>query len=165
MSTALRQRWADLAGRERALLAGGSVLAGVLLGWAWLWQPLAQEREALRAEAAANAAALAWMRPAAQQAAAAGGIRAVAAGGDDRSLLARVDAGVREAGLAGGLLAVEPLAADRVRVRFSAVAFDALVIWLEREAGAGLRVEELSLRRVSGPGLVDGQVVLSVAGR
>lgn len=160
MSGVLAQRWQTLAARERRLIVAGAVLGGLLLSWAWLWHPLAQSRDALRAEAAANAAALEWMRPAAQQAAAAGGLRLDAGLVDGRSLLAQVDAGAREAGLAGGLTGVEPLGADRVRARFSVVAFDPLIAWLESAAGQGLVVDEMAFRRAGSAGMVDGQVMV-----
>ncbi|PKL97257.1 MAG: hypothetical protein CVV17_12400 [Gammaproteobacteria bacterium HGW-Gammaproteobacteria-7] len=160
MSGVIAQRWQALAARERRWVVAGAVAGGLLLGWAWLWHPLALSRDALRAEAAANAAALEWMRPAAQQAAASGGLRLSQNAADGRSLLARVDAGAREAGLAGGLTGVEPLGADRVRARFSAVAFNPLVVWLESAAGQGLVVDEMAFRRAGSNGVVDGQMVV-----
>ena len=160
MSGALHERWAALGERERRWLVAGAVGVLLVLAWDRIWDPLASAWAALRAEAVRNEQALAWMRPAARALASGGHAESRPAAANGRSLLARFDAGAREAGLAGGLVGVEPLGGDRVRARFAAVAFDGLIAWLEAEAGRGLRVEELSLRRAGGAGLVDGQLVL-----
>ncbi len=156
--------WRNLAARERLWLSVGAALTGLLLFWALIWDPLAAARTALRAEALDNERALRWMRPAAESLIETGGLAAVAVA-DGRSLLARVDAGAREAGLAGGLTGVEPLGAERVRVRFEAVPFDALIAWLETESNRSLAVEEMALRRAGAVGLVEGQAVLRREGR
>ena len=75
-------------------------------------------------------------------------------------VLARVDAGARVAGLGGSLVGVEPQDAQRVRVQLSGADFDVLASWLEGAAADGIRVEELSLQRASGPGRVDARVSL-----
>lgn len=157
----MKDFWNRLGERDRRLLAGAAVLVALALLWAWGWDPLARSRAALRAEAAGNAAALAWMRPAVQQWSASGA-RPIGSGGpaDGRSLLARVDGDARAAGLAGGLLGVEPLDADGVRASFSGVDFDALIGWLQNAAGTGLAIEEFSARRAAGPGRVDARVLL-----
>src|SRR3546814_20439925 len=115
-----------LAGRDRRVLQVGVLLVVLMLIWSLGWQPLARARASLRAQAIAQAQALAWMRPAAKQLAASGGL-AHAPSSDARSLLARVDAGAREAGLGGSLVSVEPQGANRVRAPLSATAFVALV--------------------------------------
>lgn len=160
MKAALTESWNTLSGRDRRWLIAGAILAGLLVLWNWLWDPLASSRAALRVQAGDNERALQWMRPAAQALAARGGARVDRAPDDGRSLLARVDAGARAAGLAAGLVGVEPLGGDRVRVRFGSAPFDPLVAWLESEAGRGLAIEEMSLRRAGAVGLVDGQVLL-----
>ncbi|MBB5015873.1 type II secretion system protein GspM [Rehaibacterium terrae] len=155
---------ASLSARDRRILAVGAVLAAAMLLWAFVWDPLARSREALRAEAADNAAALAWMRPAAERLIARGGV-VVTPSADGRSLLARVDAGVREAGLASSLLAVEPQGSDRVRVQFGGADFDLLAGWLERAAAAGIVIEEFSAQRAAAAGRVDARLLLREGAR
>ncbi len=150
---------ASLSARDRRVLVIGTALVAAMLLWALVWEPLARSREALRAEAADNAAALAWMRPAAERLIARGGVAATPSS-DGRSLLARVDAGAREAGLAASLLGVEPQGGDRVRVQFGGADFDLLAGWLERAAAAGIVIEEFSAQRAAGPGRVDARLVL-----
>jgi general secretion pathway protein M len=151
--------WSKLSVRDRRIVAIGGVVVALLLGWSLAWLPLADSRASLRTTAAANATALAWMRPASARLAAIGGARVARAGGGG-SLLARVDAGARVAGLGGSLVGIEPQDAQHVRVQLSGADFDVLASWLEGAAADGIRVEELSLQRASGPGRVDARVSL-----
>jgi general secretion pathway protein M len=154
----MRRWWSGLERRERIVLGGGATLAALLLGWAILWDPLVRAHsearlrlgedlrriEPLRAQAIALKA-----RPARQRAA------------DQRSFLAVIDAGLREAGLAASLRRVEPLGERRVRIVLEGVAFDAAIGLLERlEAEQGSWVRELSAQRGEGPGIVDLRVTL-----
>lgn len=158
----MKARWQALSARDRRILAVGAVLAAALLGWAWIWDPLTVSRATLRAQAEANEATLAWMRPLVDRVAAAGGVSVRPA--DGRSLLARVDAGARAAGLGAQLAQVEPLGTSRVRLQFTAVEFDALVAWLESLPAEGIRIEELAASRAAGSGRVDARVALAGQG-
>ncbi|PIQ37432.1 MAG: general secretion pathway protein GspM [Lysobacterales bacterium CG17_big_fil_post_rev_8_21_14_2_50_64_11] len=153
--------WNGLSARDRGVVQIGAALALLMLVWALLWQPLSRARHAVRAQAVAQAEALAWMRPAAQQLAAAGGL-AQAPSTDARSLLARIDAGAREAGLGGSLVSVEPQGSHRVRTTLSAADFNTLVRWLQQVAGQGVALEQLSVQRASA-GRVDARVLLTEA--
>lgn len=155
--------WDGLAARDRGVLKIGAALVALMLVWALAWQPLARARERLRAQSVAQAEALAWMRPAAQQLAAAGGA-AGAPMADTRSLLARIDAGARAAGLGGALVSVEPQGANRVRATLSAADFDVLTRWLQQVSGQGVAVEQLSVQRANA-GRVDARVLLAEAAR
>lgn len=152
--------WQELSARDRRVMQICAVLAALLLAWGVVWLPLAHSRDALRRQVIAQTQALTWMRPAAQQLAASGGVGAPAAGADGRSLLARVDAGARAAGLAGSLVSVEPQGPRRVRATFTAADFDTLVGWLEQGAAAGVDVAELSVQRAAG-GRVDARALLA----
>lgn len=151
--------WAGLAHRDQRVLQVGGLLVVLMLVWALGWQPLARSRDSLRAQAIAQAQALAWMRPAAKQLAAAGGL-AHSPSTDARSLLARIDAGAREAGLGGALVSVEPQGVNRVRAALSATDFDALVRWLQQVSAQGVLLEQLSVQRAAA-GRVDARVVLA----
>ncbi len=152
--------WQAQSARDRRILLVGGVLAVLLLGYALLWLPLQRDTEEWRARAAAAEANLIWMRTAAEQ------LRGIApapatAPADGRSLLAVVDAGVREAGLGGALLRVEPVNAGQVRVYFQQAGFDALADWLQSVGNShGVRVVELSAQRSAGVGLVDARLTL-----
>lgn len=160
LGTRLAAGWQAREPRERRTLVAGAVVLAVVLAWAFAWLPLHRSRDALRERIAADAAALEWMREAAPRLA---GAAATPAPGprDERSLLARADAGAREAGLGDALLRVEPVSAQEVRLSFQSVDFDALAAWLEGFAAAGgLSVTELSVQRAAGVGLVDVRVAL-----
>lgn len=154
---------ARLSPRERRLVLLAALVALLFLGWLLLWRPLAAARDTLRGQVAQSAAELAWMR---QALPAVAGTQAPAPRANDgRSLLARVDAGAREAGLGGALLRVEPVSASEVRVSFGGADFDALAAWLESFSAAhGATVTELSVQRVQGVGLVDARLALREGG-
>ncbi|MDP1696231.1 MAG: type II secretion system protein GspM [Xanthomonadaceae bacterium] len=155
----MKRWWDGLSERDRGVLQIGTVLVVLMLLWGLAWQPLSRVRDNLRAQAVTQSDALAWMRPAAQQLAAAGGLaRAPAA--DARSLLARTDASAREAGLGGSLVSVEPQGANRVRATLSAADFDALARWLQQVSAQGVVLEQLSVQRANA-GRVDARVLLA----
>jgi len=148
--------------RDRAVLLFGAVVVALVLAWAFAWQPLRVGATALADRKRAAEADLAWMRGAAatvKQQRATG----AAAGFDraGRSLLALADASAREAGLGEALERVEPLAEGRVNVWFENAPFDVCVAWLEdlgRRYGVG--VEELSIDRAAGAGMVNARITL-----
>jgi general secretion pathway protein M len=159
----MKMWWDGLSERDRGVLQIGTVLVALMLLWGLAWQPLSRVRDNLRAQAFTQSEALAWMRPAAQQLAAAGGLaRAPAA--DARSLLARTDASAREAGLGGSLVSVEPQGANRVRATLSAADFDALARWLQQVSAQGVVLEQLSVQRANA-GRVDARVLLAEGGQ
>lgn len=155
-----RLAWQARDARERRILSFGGALVLLVLAWALVWLPLQRSREELRQRIAADAVELEWMRQAAP--ALAGAASAPAPGPrDERSLLARADAGAREAGLGSALLRVEPVSESEVRMSFQSADFDALVGWLEQFAAGGTRtVTELSVQRAAGVGLVDARVAV-----
>ena len=151
--------WQQLSTRDRRVAVSGAAIVACLLLWSLAWAPLSASRTSLRDQAVANATALRWMRPASAQLAALGGVPAAQAA-QVRSLLARVDASVREAGLGGSLVGVEPQDPHRVRAQFSGADFDVFVAWLEHRAADDLHIEELSVQRAAGNGRVDARVAL-----
>ncbi|MGY6517141.1 MAG: type II secretion system protein M [Lysobacteraceae bacterium] len=153
----MRAWWRSRPARERGVLLAGSVVAVAVLYWALVFDPLLAARDGHRAELARQTAELEWMRPAVAEALRRGVEQAPAV--DGRSLLARVDAGVREAGLGPQLVAVEPQGQGRVLVRLSGADFDRVAGWLEGQAVAGLGVDGLSVQRAAG-GRVDASVSL-----
>jgi general secretion pathway protein M len=158
--SALLDRWRAMAPRERRALALGGLALAAILAWLAIWEPLVESRELWRTRVASAETDLAWMRAAAARLQASGPV-AAAVPDDGRSLLARVDASAREAGLGSALLRVEPIATGQVRVTFEQAGFDALMAWLEALSQAhGVRVTELSAQRADGVGLVDARVSL-----
>lgn len=157
----MKQWWSQRQARERWVLGVGAVVAALVLVWVLLWEPLATNRDELRAEVQRQAVELAWMRPAVADAAGRGRVDVPAA--DGRSLLARVDAGLRVAGLGNQLVAVEPQGNGRVSVRLSQADFDRFAPWLQQQVHEGLMVEALSVQRAASG--VDIRVELRDGGR
>jgi len=161
----MRAWWDGLAMQERRMLAGGALVAGVLLGWAFAWHPLAQRRDDLEREVAGARATLAYVRAGTAEierrkgtARRAGGERA------GRSLLALADATARDAGLGDALRRVEPAGGSSVKVGFEAVRFDALAAWFEALASDyGIETTELSVDRGEAGGIVNARATLQDA--
>lgn len=159
--------WQRLSVRDRRVLRIGTLVVGAVLFWALLWDPLAQARRTLAADAVRREADLAWMHEVAPQLRAPGvdGAQTLLERGG-ASLLALADASAREAGLDVALRRVEPVSEGRVNVWFEGASFDQLVAWLD---GLGQRygvgVDELSVDRVEGVGLVNARVGLIDAPR
>lgn len=153
----LAARLAALSPRDRRILAIGAPLAAALLLWAFAWDPLARSRDELRTLALAQAEAMPRLRAQADAALARG--PQAAAPVDGRSLIARVDAELRAAGLGGALVGVEPQGEGRVRVQLVGADFETLVATLEGPL-ASAAVDELSLQRAGAEGRVDGRLVL-----
>lgn len=141
--------WSQRNRRERQILLLGSALLVAVLGWIVVWEPLRDGRDAARVEYERQQAELAWMRPAVADARARGGVDAGAPAADGRSLLARVDAGLREAGLGPSLVAVEPQGERLVSARLSGTDFNRFSGWLEGQLRAGLVLDALSVQRAT----------------
>jgi general secretion pathway protein M len=157
--------WNGLVAQERRIVAGGGLLALLMLGWAFAWHPLALKRADLEQGIANQRSELAYVRAGAAQieqqratGARAGGQRA------GKSLLALADTTARAGGLGDALKRVEPVGAKGARVSFESARFDALVGWLESLArDYGVEAIELSTDRAEGAGLVNARVTLQDA--
>ena len=155
-------RWQALAPRDRLVLGLGAGLLALMLGWAFVWYPLAQGQASMATKLTTAEAELAFMRQAAA------GLRAARASGvggtfdrGGQSLLALADRSARDAGLGAALRRVEPLQDVRVNASFEGAQFDALTAWLETlQQRYGVSVDELQVDRVAGVGLVDARVTL-----
>jgi len=159
------QAWQSLAPDERRMIAVGGALAVLMLGWAFVWHPLAVRREQLRQDVEIRRAGLAYVQAATANAEAmrATGLRAR---GErrGRSLLALADETAREAGLGEALERVEPTGERSVRVTMDDADFDVLARWIEGLSRQyGVDVVDLSAERAGGIGRVDARVTLQDA--
>jgi general secretion pathway protein M len=154
--------WRELPERDRRILAVGGAVVALLLGWAFVWYPLAHAREQLRMRVERQRSDLASMRQASAELMAlrANGMR----GQVDRqgkSLFALADVSARGAGLATALKRVEPTGPKSVRVSFDTASFDALIGWVDGlSRDYGVQATDLSVDRVEGIGLVNARVML-----
>ncbi len=154
--------WNRLQPRERRMVAFGAVACVLLLGWAFVWHPLARARADLHARVERQREDVAWMRSVAGQASE---LHAQGAHGhaerQGKSLLALADVTARAAGLSGALKRVEPTGGNSVRVNFEVASFDMLADWLTQlTRDYGVRVTDFSTDKVEGLGLVNARVTL-----
>lgn len=165
--SAMQAWWSGREPRERQVLALGGLVVLLMLLWAFAYKPLTDARAALHEGNGRLAADLQLMR--ATVAHGSGfGAGVTAAGSDDaarrrsgRSLLALVDADLRELGLGPSLKRIEPAGERRVRARLEAVPFDQVVEWLERlSVEQGIRVGEFAASRTEYAGQADIQMLI-----
>ena len=156
-----QQWWAGRQPRERWLLGIAGVLAVFLLLYAALYLPLQRHRQALAEQVQQGELDLLQARRLAELIRSRGPAAATSLPGPDRSLLARVDEGLREAGLSTVLSRIEPEGDRRVRLWLDAAPFDGLIAWLERVASEqGVRLIDASIDREIAPGLVSVRLTL-----
>lgn len=154
--------WQTLSERDRRTLAIGGLLVALLLGWSFVWYPLARARAQLQERVERERTDLAWMEQTTGELATrrAKGVR----GQVDRqgkSLFALADVSARGAGLATALRRVEPTGPRSVRVSFETASFDALISWIDAlSRDYGVQATDVSADRVEGIGLVNARVVL-----
>lgn len=152
--------WMARSGRERQVLSGAAVVALLLLGWAWVWDPLQTSLREARTRVIAVEAAMTRMQAQAEQYRRLAAQSPVSVNAAPGSLLVRVDGSLTEAGIGSNVLRVDPLESGSVRVQFQGVDFDSLMRWLEALAARdGLRVTEFGAQRVSAA-RVDARLVL-----
>ena len=159
----IRRWFDDRSPSERLLIGIAALLLMVLVVYALAWRPLQHHLADLDRGIAQQRQLKLWLEgtrsevmrlrrqtPTAGQGA-----------GDRRSLLALVDQTARQAGLGRSIRRVEPNGQDGVRLRFEAVAFDDLMVWLEKIAGIGdIAVEAAAIDRRDEGGLVDARLTL-----
>lgn len=157
----MKQWWEQRTTRERWVLAGGALLLGTVLFYAWLWQPLHMGVEQRRAALQARQDTLAWMRAATAEVPQ---LRARhSASGTERasaSLLAMLESSAREAGLRERITRMEPEADNRVRLSLREVGFDQTVHWLATLQGNGISVRGAQFVSADRPGTVNASLTL-----
>lgn len=160
MRKQLIQFWRSRAPRERLVLAGGSALLALALGFAYGWLPMQREAAQLRQ-------ALPQLRIQARQlqqdAQEVGRLKArPALAREGGSLASVIEQRATAAGLRERIEAITPQDAGRVRLVLPAVAFDDWIAWLgELQAGHGVRVESARIDATGEAGMVRIEAVLA----
>jgi general secretion pathway protein M len=159
--SSLRTWWLAREPRERQVLSIGVLVVVLMLGWALVYKPMADARTSLMRGNERLAADLLSMRHDAARLRSGETGETAARERAGRSLLALVDAGIRDIGLGAGLKRIEPAGDGRVRLRLEAVPFDPLAGWLETLAQRhGIVVAEMAATATEYVGQVDVQLVL-----
>jgi general secretion pathway protein M len=150
------ESFAALSPRERRLVAGGGVVAALVLVFGILI-PLDRSVAHARQRLAKKHADLTWMQSVAPELA----TSAPPPQATGESLLVIIDRSARESGLAGALSGSEPGGPGTLSLRLEKAPFDTLVAWLARLAQQnGVRVESATIDKAGEPGTVNAAIVL-----
>ena len=146
----------SLSERDRRTLLIGGVIAVLLLLYVLI--QLDSSVSSAHKRIVKKQTDLAWMRTAAPELAATGGVHI---GTNGQSLLVLVDSSARESGLASALAGSDPAGPGGLSVRLQKAPFDALIPWLARLSQQnGIRVDTASIETAGSPGLVNASLVL-----
>jgi general secretion pathway protein M len=149
--------------REQKVLALGAGLLLLALLYAYLWQPMNQERERLRTQLPAMRGALAAMKDQGREIAQ---LKTGTAATERLPLAQIIDQSAAAAGVKEKLTQVTPLAPDRVQVTLNSVAFDKWLAWLKALQGEhAVRVESAQIAAAGDPGNTRVQAVLIAPAR
>ncbi len=160
MKKQLIQFWRSRAPRERVVLAGGTALLVVALGYAYGWLPMQRDAAQLRKTLPQLRAEAQQMALDAEEAKRLRGRPALAR--DGGSLAAVIEERATAAGLRDAFDSIAPQDAGRVRVVLPAVGFDAWLGWLgELQASHGVRVESTRVVAGEAAGVVAVEAVLA----
>ena len=146
----------SLSERDRRTLLIGGVVAALLLLYVVI--QLDSSVSSAHKRIIKKQTDLAWMRTAAPELAATGGVHI---GTNGQSLLVLIDSSARESGLANSLAGSDPAGPGGLSVRLQKAPFDTLIPWLARMSQQnGIRVDTASIESAGSPGLVNAALVL-----
>jgi general secretion pathway protein M len=151
----MKDWFAGLQPRERAIFLGGAIVALLIVFWAGVLRPLHSRSEVLRESVTAKQRLLVNLAQIDGQAVS----PASAAPGQDQTLVRLVGNSATEHGVA--LTRQRPDGPDGIQVTFGNASFDTLVTWLvELDSQYAVSVESASFTGTRQPGIVNGQLLL-----
>lgn len=160
MKDQLVQFWRTRAPRERFVLAGGSALLVLALGFAYAWLPMQRDVAQLRQALPQLRAQAGQLQQDAQEVARLKAQPTVIRG--TGSLAHAVEQNAVASGLGERIESITPQDAGHVRVLLPQVAFDAWIVWVgELQASHGVRVESARIEATAAAGMVRVDAVLA----
>jgi general secretion pathway protein M len=159
----MKEWFADLQPRERAIVVAGAIALALLLFYAAVWDPLTGGARAKAEAVAESVSLLQWMQQSAQEAKRLRpGAIAPAQLPEGQSLLGVIDQTAKGAGLGAALKRVKPEGENKVSVWLEEAAFDDTVRWLENlKRVYGVEVDNIVVDRKNAPGKVDARIELA----
>ena len=155
-----RERWQQLAPRERVLVGIAGGVVALTLAYLLVWQPLFGSTARLREEVAGQRELLQWLhaiQPEVQQLRGSRSTRPAQGG----SLMGLVDQTSTASGLKSFVTRIEPQGDKEVRVWLEQAPYDEVMRWLiTLELDAGVRIVEFNVTRGPAPGLVGARINL-----
>jgi general secretion pathway protein M len=160
----LKDWFFSLKPRERAIVAGGSVLvlliAIYMLGLAPFYSAVNSRAERV----ARKEADLAWMRSVGGEVMALN-VSGQAVAPSNESLVVLIDRAARECGLGSALTGQTPSGDNGIRVRLEQAEFDKLVVCLgSLQQAHSVTIESANIDRTGKPGFVNASLVLTRLG-
>jgi type II secretory pathway component PulM len=153
--------WAQLAPRERILVAVCGVFIVLALIWSLGIQPLYKGSAKLQEKVASKQSQLANLQELASQVSSTAGDSVSGASRTNESIVVVIDKTTRNSSLANYLKRNQPEGTNGVRLRFEGAPFDGLVQWLgELNKTYGMTMVSASFDD-SGPGRVNCSIVLT----
>jgi general secretion pathway protein M len=159
MKDLLIQFWRTRAPRERLVLAGGSALLVLALGFAYAWLPMQRDVEQLRQALPQLRVQARQLQQDAQEVVRLKAQPAVIR--EAGSLVQAVEQRALATGLRERIESITPQDAGHVRVLLPQVAFDAWIAWIgELQASHGVRVKSARIEATAAAGMVSIDAVL-----
>lgn len=159
MKDSLIQFWRTRVPRERLILAGGSTLLLLALGFAYVWLPMQREVVQLRQALPQLRVQARQLQQDAQEVARLKAQPAVTR--EAGSLALAVEQRALATGLRERIESITPQDAGHVRVVLPQVAFDAWLAWLgELQTSHGVRVDSARIGATDDSGMVSVDAVL-----
>lgn len=153
--------WHKLQNRERAALVIAAIVVSLLSFYIFLWEPISSERARLRQSVAAQQQLLGWMQAAVERVKSYRSLSSSASGDSKQSLLVRVEASAKEAGLSKNIRRIQPDSNNNVRVWIDAASFDEVVEWLVGLIKEGdVATRDLAVNKAAAAGTVNVRLLL-----
>ncbi|MCG8465896.1 MAG: type II secretion system protein M [Xanthomonadales bacterium] len=141
--------WQQQTPRDRNIIIWGGLLAGLLLLWALIWDPLSDSRASLRSGISEQRSTRLWLeqveqlllrQPNSQQ--------QNTLQSFEGSLLRLVDDTVRAQGMAAAIERMEPDGPGQVRLWLRSAKFDEMVQWIENVSSRyGLTIDQAQISK------------------
>ena len=160
----LKVRFMELQPRERIIIVVGAVLVLLTAIYVLGLAPLNKAVNARNQHIAQKQADLAWMQSVAGKLSAMGNALPAAANSNE-SMVVLIANSANGGGVASALTGQSPDGPNGVRVRFEAVQFDTLVLWLGAlQRNYGIHVKAAEINRAAESGQVNASLTLSRGG-